>query len=208
MTIYYDFLKKPGQSKEEENPVLLPRVVSSGTVTAKRLCESIAAGTTFQQGELEGAMNARIDEMIFQLRNGYQVQFGKLGYFSLGLTSRPVTDSSTIHAQSVSFKRVNFRPSAWMKSQFQTISLKRAAQGFNHSLPSAPEDRKKALEHYLEKFSFITRYDYQSLTGLLKGKAWRELNDWMKEGFLDTSGRGTHKIYLRRKGQKKSDPAE
>ncbi|MCD7978238.1 MAG: hypothetical protein LUG51_14195 [Tannerellaceae bacterium] len=33
MTIYYDFLKKPGPSKEEENPVLFPRTVSSGMGT-------------------------------------------------------------------------------------------------------------------------------------------------------------------------------
>ncbi|MCD7977066.1 MAG: DNA-binding protein [Tannerellaceae bacterium] len=199
MTIYYDFLKKPGQSKEEENPVLFPRVVSSGTVTTGELYRNISDGTTFQQGELEGAMNALIDEMVFQLRNGYQVQLGKLGYFSLGLTSRPVTDPSTIHAQSVSFKSVNFRPSAWMKDQFKSVTLKRAASGFNHSFPSDPEDRKNLLEQYLKTHSFITRQHYQSLTGQLKDKAWKDLNGWVKEGYLDTTGSGTHKVYLLKK---------
>ncbi|MCC8095806.1 MAG: DNA-binding protein [Tannerellaceae bacterium] len=199
MAIYYDFRKKPGQQPDEENPVMTPRVVSSGTCKAEELYEIVGHGTTFQPGELEGVLQALVDRMIYELRNGKTVELGKLGYFSLKLTSREVTDKNTIHAQSVSFKNMNYRPSAWMKHQFGSLRLVRSPRGFNQSKESTLEQRKRLLNHFLDNHPFITRSEYTGLTGLLKKKALEELNQLVVEGYLATYGGQNRKVYIRKR---------
>ncbi|MCD7978640.1 MAG: HU family DNA-binding protein [Tannerellaceae bacterium] len=183
---------------EEKQPVLNPHVVSSGTVPASQLYQEIADGTTFQQGEIEGIMDAVIHKMIAELKNGKTVELGKLGYFSLKITSRPVTDKQSIHAQSISFKNVNFRSSAWLKDQLSVLSFVRAQEGYQASVDTSIEFRKQTLENYLAEHPFITRTEYTRLTGLLKNKALAELNSLVKEGYLETHGRGSHKIYVKK----------
>lgn len=199
MAIYYDFRKKPGQQPDEENPVMTPRVVSSGTCKAEELYEIVGHGTTFQPGELEGALQALVDRMIYELRNGKTVELDKLGYFSLKLTSREVTDKNTIHAQSVSFKNMNYRPSAWMKHQFGSLRLVRSPRGFNQSKDSDATQRRARLDQFLEHRPFITRTEYTQLTGLLKKKALAELNQWVKEDYLTTRGSHNQKVWLKKK---------
>ncbi|MCD7976827.1 MAG: DNA-binding protein [Tannerellaceae bacterium] len=199
MAIYYDFRKKPGQKSDEENPLMTPRVVSSGTCKAEALYEIVSDGTTFQAGELEGALNALIDQMVYQLQHGHTVELGKLGYFSLKITSREVTDKSSIHAQSISFKNINYRPSAWMKQQFISLPLVRSAKGFNQSKESTLEQRKRLLDHFLDNHPFITRSEYTGLTGLLKKKALEELNQLVAEGYLATYGGHNRKVYIRKR---------
>jgi len=79
-------------------------------------------------------------------------------------------DAKEIHAQSIYFDNVNFRPSS---------SFRKKVRGF------------------VEKRPMIRRKEYTQLTGLLKNKALNELNGWVKEGVLDTIGSGSHKIYVR-----------
>ncbi|MCC8133418.1 MAG: HU family DNA-binding protein [Tannerellaceae bacterium] len=199
MTIYYDFRKKLDLRSTDQETVLTPHVVSSGTVPARKLYEQLEQATTFRQGEIEGMLDGLIEQMIFELKNGRVVELGKLGYFSLKITSRPVTDKQTIHAQSIAFKNVNFRPSAWFKEQFKGLSFARAPEGYRSSVSSRPDHRKKLLEHYLHTHPFISRTAYTSLTGLLKNKALAELHAWVKEGFLDIYGRGSHKVFIKGK---------
>ncbi len=54
--------------------------------------------------------------------------------------------------------------------------MTRAKFGFQESSDMSEETRRLRLEAFLAKNHFITRREYSGLTGLLKGKAQRELN--------------------------------
>lgn len=121
---------------------------------------------------------------------------GNLGYFSAKLKARPVMDAKEIHAQSIYFDNVNFRPSSSFRKKVRGF-VEKAKSGFAHSAEVPVEERRRRLERFLDERPMIRRKEYTQLTGLLKNKALNELNGWVKEGVLDTIGSGSHKIYVR-----------
>ena len=168
----YDFRKKPSSKEDEDKQPLYPRIVSNGTID-------------FQQN--------KISEYLV---SGYHVQLGDLGYFSAKLKARPVMDAKEIHAQSIYFDNVNFRPSSSFRKKVRGF-VEKAKSGFAHSAEIPVEERRRRLERFLDERPMIRRKEYTQLTGLLKNKALNELNGWVKEGVLDTIGSGSHIIYVR-----------
>ena len=105
-------------------------------------------------------------------------------------------DAKEIHAQSIYFDNVNFRPSSSFRKKVRGF-VEKAKSGFAHSAEIPVEERRRRLERFLDERPMIRRKEYTQLTGLLKNKALNELNGWVKEGVLDTIGSGSHIIYVR-----------
>lgn len=63
------------------------------------------------------------------------------------------------------------------------------------------ETRFARLDTFLKKNFFITRREYSQITGLLKGKALRELNLMVEKGILKTRGTGNRIVYLKADNQ-------
>ena len=63
------------------------------------------------------------------------------------------------------------------------------------------EERLDMLRAYLEEHPYITRAEYGELTGLLRNKAWQDLDKWVKAHLIDIKGRAPHRVYVKRKGQ-------
>ena len=61
------------------------------------------------------------------------------------------------------------------------------------------EERLALLQSYLETHDYITRTEYGNLTGLMKYKAWQDLNKWVQAGVIGAEGRAPHRVYVKRK---------
>ena len=186
----YDFRKKPSSKEDEDEQPLYPRIVSNGTIDFQQIVKEIAQASSFTPADIEGVQLAIENKISEYLVSGHHVQLGNLGYFSAKLKARPVMDAKEIHAQSIYFDNVNFRPSS---------SFRKKVRGFVEKAKSGVpvEERRRRLERFLDERPMIRRKEYTQLTGLLKNKALNELNGWVKEGVLDTIGSGSHKIYVR-----------
>ena len=180
----YDFRKKPSSKEDEDEQPLYPRIVSNGTIDFQQIVKEIAQASSFTPADIEGVQLAIENKISEYLVSGHHVQLGNLGYFSAKLKARPVMDAKEIHAQSIYFDNVNFRPSSSFRKKVRGF-VEKAKSGFAHSA-EVPVERP-----------MIRRKEYTQLTGLLKNKALNELNGWVKEGVLDTIGSGSHKIYVR-----------
>ena len=196
MAADYDFRRKPNEKGDGEVQPLYPRIVSKGTIDSKRLFREIAEASSFTEGDLAGIMVAFQEKVSYYLSEGYHVKLGEIGYFSSSLKARPVMDAKEIHAQSIYFDNVNFRPSSSFRKKVRGF-VEKAKSGFAHSAEVPVEERRRRLERFLDERPMIRRKEYTQLTGLLKNKALNELNGWVKEGVLDTIGSGSHKIYVR-----------
>lgn len=195
MAADYDFRRKPNEKGDGEVQPLYPRIVSKGTIDTAQLVRDIVRASSFTEGDLEGVIVSLEERISYYLSEGYHVQLGKMGYFSSTLKARPVMDKKEIRSVSISFDNINFRASMWFR-RHSAGRLTRAKYGFAHSGDMPEEERRKRLEKYLEKNAFITRHDYTRLSGLLKGKALRELNALVHAKVLDTKGSGCHKVYV------------
>ncbi|MBP1615913.1 MAG: hypothetical protein H6Q13_3361 [Bacteroidetes bacterium] len=196
MAAEYDFRRKPSSKEEAEQQPLYPRIVSKGTISTQKLITEISEASTFTEGDLEGVLCALSKKISGYLADGFHVELGEMGYFSVSLKARPVMDKKEIRSHSVSFDNINFRASSKFRKQ-SCGYLERARYGFRHSANLPEETRKSRLEAYFSTHHFITRTEYSQISGLLKGKALKELNDLIADGYLDTIGRGSHKIYVK-----------
>ena len=138
------------------------------------------------------------------LSEGYRVQIGNIGTVSASLKAdAEVYDKGDIHAQSIRFDKVKVTVSKQFSKQCSGKVL-RAPSGKKFQQSSCTyteEERLALLQSYLESHNYITRAEYGTLTGLLKYKAWQDLDKWVKAHLIDIKGRAPHRVYVKRKGQ-------
>lgn len=198
MTAQYDFVKTPKPRKDGKSQQLHPRIVSRGTISTRRLLEDIHEGSSFTVGDLEGVITSLENKIAYYIREGYNVELGRIGYFSAKLTARPVTDKKEIRSPSVWFDNVNYRASMWFRKQTRGF-VERAKWGFQHSSQTTIEECQRRMEKFLDTHPFITRSEYSGLTGRLKGQSLKDLNAFVEQKLLTTYGAGSHRVYMRAK---------
>ena len=196
----YDFRKKPSSKEDEDELPLYPRIVSNGTIDFQQIVKEIAQASSFTPADIEGVQLAIENKISEYLVSGHHVQLGNLGYFSAKLKARPVMDKKEIRSVSISFDNVNFRATPWFRRR-SSGTVTRAKFGFQESSNLPEETRRSRLEAFLAKNHFITRREYSQITGLLKGKALRELNLLVENGVLNTRGYGNRVVYLKPNNQ-------
>jgi hypothetical protein len=196
MAAMYDFRENPNPKGDGEKQSLHPRIVSSGTIRTHELLEDISSGSTFTVGDMEGMLTALTEKISRYLKDGYNVELGKIGYFSAKLKSRPVVDKKDIRSPSICFDNVNFRSSAWFRKNTRG-TVERASNGFQTSTQMSEAEQREQLNKYLDENPFITRTDYTRITGQLKSKALKSLKELVNEGILSTHGSGNQLIFMR-----------
>ena len=199
MEAKYDFLQVPQPKNIDETPVLYPKLVANGTVTFRELAGCIAESSTFKEGTVLGVQEELEKWLLHYLSHGYRVELGTIGTATATLKAdRTVFKEEGIHAQSICFDKVKIQVSRNFSRRCQG-NLTRAPHAFkfkNSTSEQNEEERFEILRQYLKSHAFITRTIYGELTGLLKTKAWNDLNQWVKTGRLTTQGKAPHKIYL------------
>lgn len=202
MSIKYDFKENPLKIKDGK-AVLYPAVVVQRTVTTDDIIKEVAKHSSFSSGCVLGVLQELTDVIVSHLRDGDNVRLDELGTFSIGLSSREVTDRKEIRAASVKIKKVNFRPVPELVKQVRReTDISRAEFGF---LPTqkiyTKEQRWELLEAYLQEHDSITRLAYSEWLGVARTTADNELRKWYKERKLDRKGRYSHVVYVLRKPQ-------
>ena len=204
MSALYDFLPVPPKGNDESGSHLYPKLRPYKTVSFDELTEKIASHSGLTKGNILAVME-EIENWTKQLLSeGYRVQIGNIGTVSASLKAdAEVYDKEDIHAQSIRFDKVKVTVSKQFSKQCGGKVL-RAPSGkkFRQSSCTYTEEERLALlQSYLESHDYITRAEYGALTGLLKYKAWQDLDKWVKAHLIDIKGRAPHRVYVKRKGQ-------
>ena len=204
MSALYDFLPVPPKGNNESGSHLYPKLRPYKTVSFDELTEKIASHSGLTKGNILAVME-EIENWTKQLLSeGYRVQIGNIGTVSASLKAdAEVYDKGDIHAQSIRFDKVKVTVSKQFSKQCSGKIL-RAPSGKKFQQSSCTyteEERLALLQSYLESHDYITRAEYGTLTGLLKYKAWQDLDKWVKAHLIDIKGRAPHRVYVKRKGQ-------
>lgn len=198
MSVYYDLYQNPPQEGKEEE-LLHARVVPKGTISTDKFLEIVHNATGFSQAILDGTLQAVTDELHRWLANGWIVEVGELGHFSLSLKcDRPVKDKKEIRSPSVRLQSVNLRVSNKFRKRFASMELERKSSPYvSHSGMPQSQRVEKLMEH-LEKHGCIQRSDYELLVGVGKYEAVADLNRYIDEGLLRRYGSGKNVVYLKK----------
>ena len=181
MSAYYDLYQSPPDENGEAS-LLHARILPKGTIPADKFRELVHKATGFSPAILDGTLQAITDELYSWLADGWIVEVGELGFFSLSLKcDKTVTDKKDIRSPSVHFRNVNLRIGSKFRKRFQTMGL----------------ERKQKLLQHLDKYGCITRADYEQQTGRAKHQAVADLNLFLEEGIIRKYGSGKTVVYLK-----------
>ena len=159
MSAYYDLYQTPDPLGENRNePRLHARILPRGTISADKFRELVAKATGFSPAILDGTLQAVTDELYSWLSEGWTVEVGELGYFSVSLKcDRQVTDKKEIRSPSVHFQNVNLRLGSKFRNRFNTMELERKASPYVSRSLMGEEERKEKLLLHLDKYGCIIR---------------------------------------------------
>ena len=187
MSALYDFMPLPSQENDGEAPRLYPKLIPYQTVSFNELAEKIAGHSGLTKGNILAVM----DEIECNI-----------GTLSVSLKAdTEVYDKNDVHAQSIRFNKVRMTVSKRFSKQChghvqRAPAWKKVKQS---SSAYSEEERLALLQSYLETHDYITRTEYGNLTGLMKYKAWQDLNKWVQAGVIGAEGRAPHRVYVKRK---------
>lgn len=198
MSIYYDLYQNPPKADEEGNGRLHARVLPKGTIPAEKFREIVHNATGLSEAILDGTLQAVTDELQRWLADGWVVEVGDLGYFSLSLEcDRLVKQKKEIRSPSIHLGNVNLRVSSKFRKRFVTMQLERKESPYATSTLLTEEQRRELLLQHLNGKGCITRADYSALTGCSKWQAVDDLNRYIDEGILRRYGSGRTVVYLK-----------
>ena len=124
MSVYYDLYASGNPQKKDEQQPLHARVIPSGTLDAKKFIELVSKSNGFSQATIEGCLQAVTDELQHWLKQGWIVEVGELGYFSLSLKcDHPVMEKKEIRSPSIHLNKVNLRINKKFRESLEPLPL-------------------------------------------------------------------------------------
>lgn len=200
MSIHYDLYETPDIQQTGEEQPLHPRVVFKGTIDQEEFLDRVHKFTGMSRSMLAGAMLSFQNELRDLLANGWIVELGDIGYFSVSLQGPPVMKKKDVHAQSIKLKNVNFRVGNQFKKEVSWQMKPERSESMTRpqSEGRSNEECLAIVNEHLKKYPCITRTDYCRLTGHDKQRALKELNGFIEQGVLMRYGAGKLVVYTKK----------
>ena len=197
MSLEYDLYETPDIQQTGEQQPLHPRVVFEGTIAREAFLDRVHKFTLSSRSLLAGAMQSFQDELRDLLADGWIVEMGEMGYFSVSLQGPPVMNKKDVHAQSIKLKNINYRPSSRFKKEVHWKIKPERGESFTRPNRAERDAEKclKIINSHLAKDPCLTRADYCRLTGCSKKLALKELNGFIADGLLIRYGAGKQVVY-------------
>lgn len=198
MSIYYDLYNSGNPLKSEEQQPLHARVIPSGTIDAKKFIEMVAKTNGFSQATIEGCLQAITDELRHWLAQGWIVEIGELGHFSLSLKcDHSVMEKQEIRSPSIHLNKVNLRINKKFREALQPLTLERKESPYRAENKYGEEECRSLLMEYIDKHGCITRSDFLRITGVSRDKVFELLRKFLEEGIIRKYGAGRTVVYLK-----------
>ena len=200
MSAQYDLYEIPDIKQTGEKQPLHPRIVPKGTIGQDEFLDRVHKFTGISRSLLAGAMQSFQNELKDLLANGWIVELGEIGYFSVSLQGPPVMHKKDVRAQSIKLKNINYLPTKQFKREVgYDMRLERTESLTRPKGNGRSEAECLALiTAHLEKYPCMTRTDYCYMTGHDKKRALKELNAFIKKGILMRYGAGKQVVYAKK----------
>ena len=200
MSAQYDLYETPDIKQTGEKQPLHPRIVPKGTIGQDEFLDRVHKFTGISRSLLAGAMQSFQNELKDLLANGWIVELGEIGYFSVSLQGPPVMHKKDVRAQSIKLKNINYLPTKQFKREVgYDMRLERTESLTRPKGNGRSEAECLALiTAHLEKYPCMTRTDYCHMTFHDKKRALKELNAFIEKGILMRYGAGKQVVYAKK----------
>ena len=199
MAINIEWQVKP-PSKNEDKPLMFPRITDSKIVNEQQLAELMASHGTLSRGNAKAALGDLAEVMTDLLREGKTVNIPMFGSFKLSIGSdSEIRPDSDRRMQSIVVRGVNFQPDqefmdAIGKPTFQWKPTTGVA------IAPTLEQLIPQLLIYFKTHDSITREEFERIFGLKRTTEYMRLKELVKMGVIVAVGNGRERklvsIYL------------
>lgn len=191
-------VKPPSRNNDEEKPQMFPRIMDSEVINEQRLAKMIADHGTLSKGHATAALNDMAEVMAALLREGKTIDIPSLGTFKLSIgTNTRIYPDSDKRMKSVVVRGVNFQPNPQLMDAIGKTSFRwkpttgvAVAPTYSQLIP--------LLTEYLKTHDYITRTEFERLSGLKRATACNRLKKLVETGVLQAVGNGKNTRYVRK----------
>ncbi|MDY3849063.1 MAG: hypothetical protein SOZ58_12225 [Prevotella sp.] len=197
MAINIEWQVKP-PSKNEDKPLMFPRITDSEIVNERQLSELMASLGSLSRGNAKSALGDMAEVMADLLRDGKTINIPMLGSFKLSIgTDSEIRPNSDRRMQSIVVRGVNFQPAQELldsigKPTFQWKPTTEVAIA-----PTADQLIPQLLT-YFKTHDSITRDEFERTFGLKRTTAYMRLKEMEKMGVIQSVGNGRERKYVRK----------
>lgn len=161
---------------------------------------------SFSKGLISGVLDAVVDQLAYEISNGFSVKIDGLGTFSAKLGVRKdkeidnfETGSKKLNAKSIEVTGVSLRvDKKLIKEIDRNCDLERGEEERLQASKFTQEERIEKARQYLKKNGFMRVNDYAILTGLSYSTASRELRRLATDptSGITSQGHRSSKLYV------------
>ena len=200
MSAQDDLYETPDIKQTGEKQPLHPRIVPKGTIGQDEFLDRVHKFTGISRSLLVGAMQSFQNELKDLLANGWIVELGEIGYFSVSLQGPPVMHKKDVRAQSIKLKNINYLPTKQFKREVGYDMILERTESLTRPKGNGRSEAEclALITAHLEKYPCMTRTDYCYMTGHDKKRALKELNAFIEKGILMRYGAGKQVIYAKK----------
>lgn len=185
----YETPQPEGEGKEKR---LHARVHPYETIRLDGLCEELG-----EKGINSASVKAVLDAikriMEKSLMRGFNVELEGIGTFSLSLHTQMVEKKPGIKTPHITIDGINFRANKQLKEKVKRAKLE-ADNRQSHAIPPLTVRRQRMIT-YLEKYGYISGSKYARINGCSRYQARKDLEAFLQEKLVHTSGQASHKVY-------------
>lgn len=197
MAINIEWQVKP-PSKNEDKPLMFPRITDSKIVNEQQLTELMASHGTLSRGNAKAALGDLAEVMADLLREGKTVNIPMFGSFKLSIgTDSEIRPDSDRRMQSIVVRGVNFQPDQeFMDAIGRPTYLWRPTTGV--AIAPTADKLIPQLLTYFKTHDSITREEFERTFGLKRTTAYMRLKELEKKGVIQAVGNGRERKYVRK----------
>lgn len=197
MAILYDWYQNPKtKDKPEEEITLHPRIKLNGSTTTAELRRFVQEYCSLTETDVSAVLDALSHFVGRELGEGRSVHLDGIGYFRPTLTcTGTVTPDTKRKSTYVKLKGIHFQPDVALRSEIGTLKVKPLKDHDPTRKILSPQEIDKRLAGYFRTRDFLTRSDFQSLCGMSRTTALRQIQRLLEEEKLDNKGSLKQPIY-------------
>ncbi|MDL2255303.1 HU family DNA-binding protein [Parabacteroides sp. OttesenSCG-928-K15] len=183
-------LPLPGEQSETSRPQA--RVQSKGTIRLNDICGELR-DLGVNSSQIKAVLDALAKYMKKSLVNGYNFELEDIGTFSLSLHCSTVDKASGEEVVQVQAEGVNYRPAKYLKEKIKEVEFEQIKQS---PVQASLKKRKKQMMDYLGNYAYINLSKYALLNDCSRYQARKDIEEFVEEGIIASTGIGAHKVYV------------
>lgn len=121
--INYSISMRPNPLKPAEAKRAYAKAQINGEISLKELSRQVASQTTVSRADVSAVLISTVENLLVNLKDGKQVDFGELGKFRMQLSSDGAESAEKFTSDNIIASTIQFVPGEDLKNFFESLEF-------------------------------------------------------------------------------------